>query len=52
MVPVLKIADSTGVICYPETPFPQTLPLYRGLGYEVTSEPRPCPHCAHAYRRY
>jgi ribosomal protein S18 acetylase RimI-like enzyme len=41
MAPVLEVADSTGILCYLETPFPQTLPFYRGLGYEVTSEPRP-----------
>jgi ribosomal protein S18 acetylase RimI-like enzyme len=41
MAPVLRIADSTGVPCYLETPFPQTLPFYRALGYEITGEPKP-----------
>jgi GNAT superfamily N-acetyltransferase len=41
MAPVLGVADTTGMPCYLETPFPQTLPFYRALGYEITSEPRP-----------
>lgn len=41
MAPVLRVADRTGISCYLETPFPQTLPFYRALGYEITSEPRP-----------
>jgi GNAT superfamily N-acetyltransferase len=41
MAPVLQVADTTGVPCYLETPFSQTLPFYRALGYELTSEPRP-----------
>jgi GNAT superfamily N-acetyltransferase len=41
MAPVLQVADTTGIPCYLETPFPQTLPFYRALGYEITSEPRP-----------
>jgi GNAT superfamily N-acetyltransferase len=41
MAPVLQVADTTGAPCYLETPFRQTLPFYRTLGYEVTSEPRP-----------
>jgi GNAT superfamily N-acetyltransferase len=41
MAPVLRVADTTGVPCYLETLFPQTLPFYRALGYEITSEPRP-----------
>jgi GNAT superfamily N-acetyltransferase len=41
MAPVLRIADTTGAPCYLETPFPQTLPFYRALGFEITSEPRP-----------
>jgi GNAT superfamily N-acetyltransferase len=41
MAPVLRLADTTGLPCYLETPFPQTLPFYRALGYEITSEPRP-----------
>jgi GNAT superfamily N-acetyltransferase len=43
MAPVLDAADATSSICYLETPFSQTLPFYRGLGYEVSSEPRPFP---------
>ena len=41
MAPVLQAADAGKMPCYLETPFPQTLPFYRELGYEVTSEPRP-----------
>jgi GNAT superfamily N-acetyltransferase len=41
MAPVLRVADLTGVPCYLETPFQQTLPFYRALGYEITSEPKP-----------
>jgi ribosomal protein S18 acetylase RimI-like enzyme len=41
MAPVLAAADAANSICYLETPFSQTLPFYRGLGYEVSSEPRP-----------
>lgn len=41
MAPVLQAADASNTPCYLETPFPQTLPFYRKLGYEVTSEPRP-----------
>jgi GNAT superfamily N-acetyltransferase len=41
MAPVLGIADAASVPCYLETPFRQTLPFYRVLGYEITSEPRP-----------
>ena len=41
MAPVLQVADLTGVPCYLETPFQQTLPFYRALGYEITSEPKP-----------
>jgi ribosomal protein S18 acetylase RimI-like enzyme len=41
MAPVLRAADAGAMPCYLETPFPQTLPFYRQLGYEVFSEPRP-----------
>jgi GNAT superfamily N-acetyltransferase len=41
MAPVLQAADGDGMPCYLETPFPQTLPFYRQLGYEVVGEPRP-----------
>jgi ribosomal protein S18 acetylase RimI-like enzyme len=41
MAPVLEAADAASLTCYLETPFPQTLPFYRRLGYEVTGEPRP-----------
>ena len=41
MAPVLQAADMAVMPCYLETPFPHTLPFYRKLGYEVTSEPRP-----------
>lgn len=41
MAPVLQAADAEEIPCYLETPFPQTLPFYRKLGYEVISEPRP-----------
>jgi GNAT superfamily N-acetyltransferase len=41
MAPVLQAADAAKMPCYLETPFPQTLPFYRKLGYEVASEPRP-----------
>jgi uncharacterized protein YcbX len=41
MAPVLKAADAAMLPCYLETPFSQTLPFYRKLGYEATSEPRP-----------
>ena len=41
MAPVLAAADAKNSICYLETPFSQTLPFYRGLGYEISSEPRP-----------
>jgi ribosomal protein S18 acetylase RimI-like enzyme len=41
MVPVLEAADAAKMPCYLETPFPQTLPFYQKLGYEVIGEPRP-----------
>jgi ribosomal protein S18 acetylase RimI-like enzyme len=41
MAPVLQAADASGMPCYLETPFPQTLSFYRKLGYEVVGEPRP-----------
>ena len=41
MAPVLQSADAAMLPCYLETPFPQTLPFYRKLGFEVTGEPRP-----------
>jgi GNAT superfamily N-acetyltransferase len=41
MAPVLQAADGDDTPCYLETPFPQTLPFYRKLGYEVVGEPRP-----------
>ena len=41
MAPVLQAADIAGVPCYLETPFAQTVPFYRLLGYDITSEPRP-----------
>ena len=41
MAPVLQAADAGEIQCYLETPFRQTLPFYRKLGYEVISEPRP-----------
>ena len=41
MAPVLRVADGDRVPCYLETPFPQTIPFYRKLGYEVVGEPRP-----------
>jgi len=41
MAPVLQAADVEDIPCYLETPFPQTLPFYRNLGYEVVGEPRP-----------
>jgi GNAT superfamily N-acetyltransferase len=40
MAPVLAAADAANSICYLETPFSQTLPFYRDLGYEVSGEPR------------
>ena len=43
MAPVLEAADAAALPCYLETPFLQTLPFYRKLGYEVTAEPRPFP---------
>jgi ribosomal protein S18 acetylase RimI-like enzyme len=39
--PVLQQADSDGVLCYLETPFPRTHALYRRLGFEIVSESRP-----------
>jgi GNAT superfamily N-acetyltransferase len=41
MAPVLLAADAAKIPCYLETPFRQTLPFYRKLGYEVASEPGP-----------
>jgi ribosomal protein S18 acetylase RimI-like enzyme len=41
MAPALQVADAAMLPCYLETPFPQTLPFYRKLGFEVTGEPRP-----------
>ncbi len=41
MTPVLQAADDGGMPCYLETPFPQTLPFYRKLGYDVIGEPTP-----------
>lgn len=41
MAPALQAADAGEMPCYLETPFPQTLPFYRKLGYEVIGEPRP-----------
>jgi ribosomal protein S18 acetylase RimI-like enzyme len=38
---VLQQADSDGVLCYLETPFPRTQALYRRLGFEIVSESRP-----------
>ena len=43
MAPVLKIADAEQSLCYLETPFLQTIPFYRKLGYVVSGEPRPFP---------
>jgi GNAT superfamily N-acetyltransferase len=43
MAPVLQVADAAILPCYLETPFPQTLPFYRKLGFELTGEPRPFP---------
>jgi GNAT superfamily N-acetyltransferase len=43
MAPVLQAADAGRMPCYLETPFRQTLPFYRKLGYEVIGEPRPFP---------
>ena len=41
MAPALQAADTAHVMCYLETPFSQTLPFYRKLGYEISSEPQP-----------
>jgi GNAT superfamily N-acetyltransferase len=41
IAPVIEAADATSLPCYLETPFAQTLPFYRKLGYELTGEPRP-----------
>ena len=41
MAPVLQAADAGEIPCYLETPFRQTLPFYRKLGYELIGEPRP-----------
>ncbi|MGZ5828025.1 MAG: GNAT family N-acetyltransferase [Xanthobacteraceae bacterium] len=41
MAPVHEAAEAAELPCYLETPFRQTLPFYRRLRYEVTSEPRP-----------
>lgn len=49
MAPVLRAADAAHTPCYLETPFPQTLPFYRKLGYEVTGEPQPFPGASHLW---
>jgi ribosomal protein S18 acetylase RimI-like enzyme len=49
MAPVLRAADAAHVLCYLETPFPQTLPFYRKLGYEVSGEPQPFPGAPHLW---
>jgi ribosomal protein S18 acetylase RimI-like enzyme len=36
----LDRADATGTPCYLETPFPETIPFYRRLGFDVVSELR------------
>jgi GNAT superfamily N-acetyltransferase len=41
--PVLSQADTDGIPCYLETPFPETHRFYRRLGFELTSELRPFP---------
>ena len=41
MAPALDAADAAVLPCHLETPFQQTLPFYRKLGFEVTGEPRP-----------
>jgi ribosomal protein S18 acetylase RimI-like enzyme len=48
--PVLEKADSDGVLCYLETPFPRTHALYRRLGFEVVSESRPFPDARPLWR--
>ena len=41
LAPVLAQADETGIICYLETPFPETLEFYRRLGFELDAELSP-----------
>jgi GNAT superfamily N-acetyltransferase len=41
LAPVLRDADTSGTLCYLETPFPRTHPFYRGLGFEITSTGHP-----------
>ncbi|HLX34753.1 MAG TPA: GNAT family N-acetyltransferase [Candidatus Limnocylindrales bacterium] len=38
LAPGLAEADSGGLVCYLETPFPETIPFYEGLGIEVERE--------------
>jgi GNAT superfamily N-acetyltransferase len=41
LAPVLRDADTSGTLCYLETPFPRTHPFYQGLGFEITSVGHP-----------
>ena len=41
LAPVLKKADTDGILCYLETPFRETHRFYQRLGFEITSESRP-----------
>ena len=41
LAPVLEFADTSGVLCYLETPFPATHEFYRRLGFALGIEARP-----------
>ena len=41
LTPVLRAADTAGVSCYLETPFPRTHAFYRRLGFHLRSEAHP-----------
>ena len=41
LAPVLEQADAARVVCYLKTPFPETRPFYRRLGFEETAELEP-----------
>ena len=43
VIPILEQADADGLACVLDTPFPETFPFYRRLGFEVTAERSPFP---------
>jgi GNAT superfamily N-acetyltransferase len=41
LLPVLRMADRDGVLCYLETPFPETHEFYRRLGFQLQPPTHP-----------